>query len=150
MTNYVKRLVFVDSAEKIRINPLIWPFFWSTFFYGFGFAVLGNWDGASKSSLYQSFYELDQRAPLVWGIIALLTAGTAMTLVLTRYQPLGSISAMLGFLLWLFASIVYVEGNFWLPLFTVAIPNMWFWCFYYLRFRWYAHEKRIGLLTDAG
>lgn len=148
MTNYVKRLVYIDDAEKIRINPLIWPFFWATYFYGVGFALLGNWSGVSKSSLYQSFYELSPGAPLLWGIAAIAAAVSAMILILYRVQPFGSVAAMFGFMVWLFAGIVYAEGGFWLPLITVAIPNAWFWTFYYLRYRWYVHQKSLGLLTD--
>ena len=151
MTNYVKRLVYVDAQERQRINPLVWPFFFATFVYGFGFMFGGQWSGVTASSLWQAFYALHSFLPAVWGACALLAASLALALILTRkYVHLGDFAAMFGVLVWLFAGFTYALNGYWLVVLTVAGPNLFFWVFYYWRLAWYKRAKKAGVLVDAG
>jgi hypothetical protein len=88
--------------------------------------------------------------PLVWGIGAFLAGAFALFMVLYRKVAWGETAAMSGFLVWLFAIIVYAINGFYLVLFSVTIPNIFFWCVYYWRIAWYKRQKAAGLLVDAG
>lgn len=151
MTNYLKRLVYVDAEGKQKITPLFYPFLFSTFFYGLGFAAAGHWSGVYTSSLFTAMTNLHPWLPLFWGLAALTACVLASILILGRKWPwMGEYAAMFGFLVWLFAGFVYLLNGYWLVLLTVAIPNTFFWCFYYVRVKWYERQKKAGLLVDAG
>lgn len=149
MTNYVKRLLYVD-AKGTKINPLFYPFLFATIVYGLGFSLLGGWSGVNTSSLFGAMSNLHNWLPTLWGVCALLAGGFAVAMMLLRHAPLGSLAAMFGFLVWLFAGFVYLLNGYYLVLLTVTFPNVYFWVFYYMRLAWYNRAKKAGLIVDAG
>ena len=152
MTNYVRRLIFIDANEKMRINPLFYPFLLASFIYGLGFLFGGitGWTGVTSSSLYTALYGFHSWLPQIWGVGSTLAGGSALTLMLRRKGAYGEAAAMFGVIVWLFAAITYAMGGYWLVLVTVTGPNLYFWVFYYLRLKWYEREKKYGNLVDAG
>lgn len=148
MVNYVKRFVYVDSTETRKVNPLFYPFLVSTFLYGLGFATLNWWSGVSSSSLFQAFFAIHPWLPIIWGVAAVLAATAALVLLLRRKGRFGELAAMFGFLVWLFALIIYAMNGFWLVMATVAAPNLYFWIYYYFKVKWYERQKDLGLLLD--
>lgn len=151
MTNYLNRLRFLDSKGKIRVNTLAFPFLFATGAYGIGFALFNKFSGVSKSSLYQAMYEVGPHIPILWGILAIAAATLAMLLLITRILGVvGEASSMMGFLVWLYAAFIYLDGGFYLVLITVALPHVYFWGWYYTRVKWWARTKKARGLTDAG
>jgi hypothetical protein len=149
MTNYLKRLLFVDDEERQHINILFYPFIFATFFYGLGFSAFGWWSGVSTSSLFHAFMNMHPAVAPVWGACALLAAILAILMVTTRYASwLGSLASMFGFLIWLFAACTYIANGFWLVVLTVAIPNAFFWAWYYMSVKRYARRKDTGQIQD--
>ena len=138
----------MDDKGNRKINPLFYPFLFATFVYGFGFLFFGWWSGVESSSLYQSFYGLHSILPAIWGVCATAAGLFAMALLLFRHGAYGHVAAQFGWLVWLFAAIVYGIGGYWLPLFTVAVPNAYFWVYYYFKVKQYERDKEAGLLTD--
>lgn len=150
MTNYVKRLVYLDAEEKTKLNPLIWPFILGTFVYGLGFLAFGWTPGVGASSLYATLFDLHQWLPAVWGGSAALTGILAVYCILTRKVHIVSeATAMLGVLVWLFAGFCYLEAGAWLIALTVSAVYCYFWVFWYWRLAWYKRAKAAGLV-DAG
>lgn len=151
MTNYVKRLLYIDAGENQRINPLFYPFLVCTFFYGLGFATLSGWSGVNQSSLWKAMDSDAAMMPIVWGACALVAGSFATALMLTRkIGILGEIASMFGFLVWLYAAWIYAQGGYWLVLLTVTGPNCYFWAWYYTRVKWWERQKKSGRLVDAG
>ena len=148
MTNYIKRLVYIDAEETTKINPLVWPFFVAIIVYGLGFTFFGAFDWVSSSSLWQSFDGAHHWLPAVWGFFALTSGLSALAMVLWRKASLGSIAAMSGFLVWSFALIMYALNGYLLVSVTVAAANLYFWAYYYRRFAWYNQMKKLGKITD--
>lgn len=149
MTDYVKRLIYVDNRSKIKINPLFYPFLLATFAYGLGFTAFPWWSGVNSSSLFSAMSAIQFTLPHLWGIFALLAGIFAMILVLFRRGGwLGETAAMFGFLVWLFAGIVYALGGYWMVFLSVTGPNMYFWGWYYIRVKWYERQKAAGHLVD--
>lgn len=148
MTDYIKRLVYIDEAEKVKVNPLIWPFFACIIVYGLGFAFFGGFDFVSSSSLFQSFDSVHTWLPQVWGVAALLSGLAAVTMVLFRKAFLGGAAAMNGFLVWLFAVIVYLLNGYLLVAISVGAVNLYFWVYYYFRLHWYLRMKARGIIHD--
>lgn len=149
MNRYVKRFIYVDDSEERKINPLFYPFLGATFFYGVGFVFFGWSSGVNRSSLFIAMTEMHVWIPEVWGFFAILSVFMAFVLILTRTFPvIGSSAAIFGFLVWLFACWVYILGGYWLMLLTVAIPNLSFWLYYFVRVKWYSHHKEAGTIKD--
>lgn len=151
MTNYVRRLIYIDAAEKQKINPLFYPFLFASLLYALGFTFLGWWTGVSTSSLHTAMTAIHVWLPEAWGVVTLVAVVFALILLLgRRWANLGEYAAMMGFLVWTFAAMVYILNGYWLVLLSVALPNAFFWCYYYVRVKWYERQKDAGLLIDAG
>lgn len=148
MTNYIRRFIYVDDAERQKVNPLIYPFLFATLIYGLGFALLGDWTGVSTSSLFTAMWSLHNFLPALWGIAAALAALLGVAVTAFRQVHLGEAASMFGFLVWFFAGLIYLLSGYWLVLMTVALPNTYFWLWFYLRLKWYARMKSTGSLVD--
>lgn len=132
MNKYLSRLVYVDEKEQKLINPLIYPFLMGTLIYGLGFAFLGDWSGVASSSLFKAMYGINPIVPLVWGSGATLASGSAIVLLLRRRGWWGGIASITGWMVWLFAAIVYGLEGYWMVILTVALVYGYFWVYYYL------------------
>lgn len=132
MNKYLRRLVYVDDKEQKLINPLIYPFLFGTLIYGIGFAFLGDWSGVASSSLFQAMYEMHPYVPVAWGYGGTLASGFAIVLLLKRDGWWGGIASISGWMVWLFAAIVYALEGYWLVFLTVALVYGYFWVYYYL------------------
>lgn len=133
MTDW-SRLAYVDYKKTQRVNPLLYPFLFQTFVYGLGFSTFFWWGGVSSSSLFQAMLAVHSFIPVVWGGFAVLATLLAVVLFLTRRAGwFGEVASILGFLVWLFAAIIYAMNGFWLVLLTVTGPALFFWTWYYMR-----------------
>lgn len=148
MTDYAKRLIWIDEERTAKVNPLVWPFFMAMTIYGLGFLFFSPFDWVSTSSLFQSFASLHSWLPRIWGGFALVSGLSAMAMVLYRKMVLGGTAAMSGFLVWFFACTVYVMNGYLLVAVTVSGVNLYFWMYYYFRFRWYNRQKALGKIHD--
>lgn len=86
----------------------------------------------ASSSLFQAMYAMSPAVPIVWGAVAVMASGFAITLLLRRSGWWGGIASLSGWMVWLFAAIVYAMEGYWLVLLTVAMVYGYFWVDYYL------------------
>lgn len=145
MNKYLSRLTSSQRQEKF--NPLTWPFFLATFAYGLGFLAFFFTDGVSKSSLWLAMHSIAPSIPLIWGAVAVLTIVVGLTFLMFNIPPAGKISGLVGFMLWVFASFVYILTGAWLPLLSVALPNAWFWVWQYLSLSLFRREDAEDVAT---
>lgn len=143
MKKYFKRIT--ESARGEKFNPLIWPFFLTTFVYGLGALFT---DGAG-SSLVAAMLTLHPAAHFVWGAVAILTIICGLTFLLFDIPPFGKASGIVGFMLWVFGCWCYYFTASWVPLFAVAVPNMWFWAWQYLSLSIFRREDAEDARTMA-
>lgn len=129
-----------SSARGELFNPLIYPFLFSTLSYGIGFLFLAGSDAVGLSSLHVAMYSIATWFPILWGAIAILTIVGGLTFLLFNIPPFGKITGLIGFMLWLFAGVVYALTGGWLTLFSVAMPNMFFWIWQYLSLSLFRRE----------
>ena len=141
MKRYWKRVS--ESARGEAFNPLIWPFLLSTLVYGVGALV----STGAGSSLLAAMASLHPLAHILWGTVALLTIGCGITFLLFNLPPYGKISGIVGFMLWVFGAWCYVFTSSWVPLFAVAVPNMWFWIWQYLSLSVFRQEEALDKAT---
>ena len=139
MNRYWLRIT--KSARGENFNPLSWPFLGATFSYGLGFTVFSGTTGTSASSLFTAMSSLHPAIPFIWGVVALLTILVGITFLMFRIPPAGKISGLVGFMVWVFASFCYILTGGWLLLFSVALPNAYFWVWQYLSLSLFRHEE---------
>jgi len=143
MVNYFRRFVDLDDKGR-KINLLIYPFLFTTLSYGIGFLFFGWAAGVEKSSLYQAMAAVHGWLPPLWGACALAAVLLAVALITTRRTGFGATAALFGAVVWIFACLTYAIGSFWLLIFSVGIPNLCFWIWYYLRLSYF---RRFGRPT---
>jgi hypothetical protein len=152
MNKYLSRLTSSERGQKF--NPLIWPFLWSTFFYGLGFLLFSSATGVGKSSLFVAMSSLHVIIPFVWGLVALATIVLGFTFLLFNIPPVGQISGLVGFMVWLFAGFCWTLTGGWLLLLTIAAPNMYFWFWQYFSLSFFDREgiadKKTMKAYDSG
>jgi cellulose synthase/poly-beta-1,6-N-acetylglucosamine synthase-like glycosyltransferase len=141
MDKYISRIT--SSARGELFNPLLWPFLLSTFAYGVGFTFTNG----GGSSLYLAMAEFGLAIPIVWGVVALMVIIGGLTFLLFNIPPFGKVSGLIGFMAWLFAAACFLYAGSWLPFFSVAVPNMWFWIWQYLSLSQFRREDAIDAAT---
>ena len=151
MVNYWNRIRYVDDKHKQAVNPLVYPFLFATIIYGLGFIaspILGT--AVSTSSLFTAMGALHNFLPPLWGICALLAGTLGTYCLLTRHTKyISATASMLGVMVWLFATFIYIGNGFFLVTLTVATVNLYFWVWWYIRLKWYQRRKAAGLLVDS-
>lgn len=140
MNKYVSRVT--SSSRGELFNPLVWPFLLSTFSYGVGFSLF-YWTGSvHESSLFSAITAVGPHVPIIWGAVALFTIIIGITFLLYNLPPAGKSSGILGFMVWVFATICWGFSGGWLLIAAIGIPNMWFWIWQYLSLTHFRNEER--------
>lgn len=152
MNRYFSRIT--KSARGERFNPLTWPFFIATFAYGLGFTAFYSTSATAHSSLFIAMISIHPYVPILWGATAIVTILIGFTFLMFNIPPAGKVSGLVGFMLWVFASFCWGIAGTWLLLFSVAIPNMYFWIWQYLSLSVFrredAKDRATMLLYDSG
>lgn len=147
MNKYLSRVT--SSARGEVFNPLVWPFLLSTLAYGIGFTFFKHTEGVEKSSLYIAMKSIIPLAPVVWGVIALLTIFVGITFLLFNIPPAGKLSGLVGFGVWVFAAFCWGLTGGWLLIGSIALPNLWFWFWQYLSLSNFRREDAADKATMA-
>jgi hypothetical protein len=147
MNKYLSRLTSSQRGEAF--NPLMWPSFIATFSYGVGFTAFYNFASIKKSSLFDAMASIHPWTPFVWGLVGIATIIVGFTFLLFNIPPAGKVSGLVGFMVWVFASFCWgLDGNY-LLIFSVGLPNLWFWIWQYLSLSLFRKEEAIDLQTMA-
>ena len=147
MSKYLDRLT--SSARGETFNPLTYPFLIATFSYGVGFLAFAWTDAVKASSLFTAMSTVGHFIPHIWGLLCVLTIVVGVTFLLFNLPPAGKVSGLVGFMLWVFAAFSWGLTGGYLLLFTVALPNMWFWIWQYLSLSLFRREDEEDRLTMA-
>lgn len=92
--------------------------------------------------MYVAMLRLGDDFPLVWGGLLLSVSILNVYVIISRNTTVGAITAYAGFMCWLFASFGYLLEANWIVLFSVALPNMSFWTWYYFRVKLYQRLRK--------
>lgn len=131
LQKYLARIAYLPNGAKF--NFLAHIFMYVTFAFGFAYTFFGETDSVGASILYKTTsQDFGSLSLSVWGICAMLFSIGNLAVVVFRIFPLARWAAMLGFALWLFAGLVYLQDEFWFQLAVGAVPNMIFWTWYYI------------------
>ena len=116
------------------INPLAHVFFYITFIFGAAFTFFGYTDTVRTAVLYaQSERQFGSWSLSAWGVCAMIVTVWNTYIIIAR-KP-NSAGAMLGFMLWLYAVLIYLSGDFYFQILVAAVPNLIFWGWWYIRLR---------------
>lgn len=123
-------------------NPLVHIFFYITFVFGFSFTFLNDTENIKNVILFaQSEKSIGYFVISVWGVAAMLiTIANTYSVVNRKFSPA---PALLGFMLWLYAGVIYGMTGFYFQLAVVGVPNLIFWGWYYVQIRAYGRAYRL-------
>lgn len=122
----------VNSINAKVLHTLVWPFLGATVAYGIGFTFFYHAHGVQASSLFHAMVGMHPSLPLVWGVAALAAIVLVLMYIAMDIAWANKVSSLLGAMVWVFASFCYILTGGWLLLFSVALPNLWFWVWEYL------------------
>jgi hypothetical protein len=105
-------------------------------FYGVGFLFFPHNSAVENSSLHKTMLDLGgSTTPRVWGgCLLLVFLGSMSTMIMKKFY-LAHSAAFVGFLAWLFATIMYLQTENWMVAGAVTLPNLLFWLWFYGRVR---------------
>lgn len=143
MNKFVGKVVrlFDGEASTGPTHFFILP----TLFYGVGFLFFPNKATVDKSSLHITMVSLgDKWLPMVWGAVLILVFLGTLNTMLTKKFYIAHASSFIGFMAWLFASLMYLQSQNFMLMGAVTIPSMLFWLWLYLRIK--AGQTSIHML----
>jgi hypothetical protein len=125
MTELTKRFRFGAPAEFL--NPLAQIFFAINLIDGLSFLFF------SGSSAVQSigFAALAPHLVVPFGVLLLVVSLLNVALLVTNRFYWGTAAAMLGFLVWVFATVLYLTGGLYLAMLIHPLPQVAFWAWYF-------------------
>lgn len=133
MKKYFHRLIY--RTENKKHNFLMHPFLLMTASYGVALTFFQHTAPVQQSILYTLTVTsgvIPHNALSVWGIVALVVTVFNFVGIMVRNKALGTAVSMGGFMLWVYAFMVYAMYGYWLQVFFAAIPNLMFWGWYYI------------------
>lgn len=120
--------------DGVRRNSLSYIFFFQTLAFGVAYTFFGHTDTVSNSILYVETQNAFGFIPLpIWGVCAMLVTVANIAGILTEKVSVVKSSALVGFMLWLFASIVYLLSDSYFQLAVGGFVQVYFWIWYYFR-----------------
>jgi hypothetical protein len=129
----LSRFLTTHYNEELRIHFAVHLFLMVTLVAGIWFAFFGWTDIVQASLLWQATnVNLASGVMNVWGYAALAVTALNTYAIGWAKRRLHNAAAMGGFLLWLYAAVLYVTGGYFFHLTVVGIPNMLFWAYYYV------------------
>lgn len=123
---------FTTYADGTKVHPLTHVFFYLMAIYGLGLGFFGFTDSVKIIALYVASQKVFGTGVVsIWGILAILVMVVNTLVVAKKWTKYAPVAAMVGFCLWIYAVVVYATGAYWFQFLVVAIPNMFFWAWYY-------------------
>lgn len=108
----------------------IYFFLLPTVAYGTGFVFFPEKNFVLSSSLHAAMVDLGSKwVPFAWGVMLLVVA--LGSLKINRWTP--TASPFVGFLAWLFATLMYAQDKSYMLVVAVTLPSMLYWFWLYLR-----------------
>lgn len=130
MRKVIDRLTVVNGH---RISFLAHLFMFQTLVLGVAFAFFGGTSGAEASVLYTlTQVYLPNFATSLWGLAAVGITVLNTVAIYFRNYTLARVASMGGFVIWLYAAVIYATGLFWLQMFVPAVVNMAFWGYLFI------------------
>lgn len=130
-------ILYLSIGEKF--NPLVWVFMSITLAWGVAFVFFPTSGSVSDTMIFQLTLEyLPSWIGNMWGWGLLVTVASTLYSLACRELDVAQYPAMAGFILWLYAFVLYASKAMLLSATTVAFPSMMFWAYFYLtimRFR---------------
>lgn len=109
------------------LNPLAQIFFVIGLVNGFTFTFFSH----SQAVQAISFTTLAPHVVVPFGIILLILTAVNIWVLAGQHHRLGTAAAMLGFVAWLYMSILYIISGLWLAVVIYPLPQTVFWCWYF-------------------
>lgn len=130
--------MFTHVSDDTPQNPLMYLFFLETLAWGVAFTFFRESYTVTEAVLYtQTLATFGATAASVWGIAAIAVVVLSLVGICYRKRWLGEMVTLGGFSVWSYATFLYVIDGFLLQFFAIALPNLLFWVWWFLRVKAY-------------
>lgn len=145
MKKYLRRLYMKTETEKF--NPFLHVFIIKSFAIGIMFTAFGATDPIHGTILFELTSDyLPDYAGNLWGISLILVTIGHVCEMLFRGRWFGAVTAMLGFVAWLYAAIIYVMNDNYFALIAITGTSIFFYAWYYVSAKEYRQQLRNGTI----
>lgn len=143
MKKYINRVLYRSPGKQLPF--LIYPFLLMTAAPGFAYVFFSSTNTVSASILFTlTSVTFGSIFVSVWGVAAVVAVLLALVNIVFRKKWAGRSAPMLGFMVWLYALIIYLDSSFILQAIGYAIPQMLFWAWHYVRVEQYWRNVENG------
>ncbi len=123
---------FTHFNKGSRVPPPVHFFFLITFLFGITFIFFSDPLGASQTVLYQeTTIHIHEWATNLWGVAAVTTCFMMLLAFQIRSRRCAVWGTWLGFVVWLYAGVMYLIGGYLFGVLVAALPNLLFWGWLY-------------------
>ena len=135
---------FTHFNKGGRVPPPVHLFFMITALFGVAFVFFSDPLGASQTVLYEeTTVNIASWAANIWGSFAILSCLTMVIAFQIRSKRAATAGTMIGFMVWLYALVMYIIGGFFFGVLVAALPNMLFWGWLYFVAREQYRDEKI-------
>ena len=127
----IKIRSFIDNAYDYTDNPLAWLFFLSSFGFYVALGVVAPLTDPDPV-LYLEMVNHVKYAPVVWGVIGLLSLVLFAIGVYLRSKVAIRIFSAIQVSLWVYAGIAYFTSGVFSLFVAAALPHILFWAWNYV------------------
>lgn len=143
MRKYARRFIYRNTDGE-RFPLYLYLMMAYTLSMGVAFVFFGNTTSVQASVLYNLTTDIALvPAVSLWGVAAIAAVGLTAFNLLARYRPISSWGPILGYLVWVYAAVVYLTHGFWLQ-FIAAFIWLCFWALHHVRLIGYRHAVDAG------
>lgn len=112
----------VNNTLNTRITPLAYLYAVKSIIFGVSYGMLARYsDGVTNTTLYKEGALIGHN---LWGLLVLAGGGILLVGMLMKSPNMVKVSALVLFMAWAFATIVYITGGFLIMLLPLAVIDL--------------------------
>jgi len=145
---YLNRLVW--KTPRQRFTTFLQIGIIHTLIFGLAFTLFSGTHIVDELQLFQFTSEYLPNIPgNLWGALLLLVVFGHICEMIFRGKGIGSVTAMIGFMLWLYAALSYISLGLYASVFLVCFWPVCFWIWYYASAIIYKKQLDRGLIKPV-
>lgn len=148
MKKYIRRLYM--KTDTAPFNPFLHVFVIKTLVIGMLFTFYASNQKIESLTLFQLTNDyLPNQAGNFWGLALILVVIGHVLEMEFRGKGFGRYTAMLGFMLWLYAAVVYLLNGNWFGIIAITATSIFFYAWYYGSSINYQRDLKAGIIPPV-
>jgi hypothetical protein len=145
MDKYWNRLIYRNTEDRFPLWLYLTLAY--TLSNGMAFTFFGHSKSVSASVLFQLTSNFGgSHFVSLWGLLAIAAVVLTILNLLVRYRPISGLGPTIGYLVWLYATLVYLTHGYLFQM-VPAVIQLAFWLHHHMRLLNYRHNVDAGIET---